>query len=94
MDTSRGPDGPIDSRPDRQLRPMQGRHIMMWRQTWRQMWYRGGDPRERHHHRIDMTAKGDLGVPWLAGAFGPRLPATVPLAANGSRVQSHRSGAP
>jgi hypothetical protein len=26
----------------------------------------------------------------LAGAFGPRLPVTVSLAANGSRVPSHR----
>jgi hypothetical protein len=41
-----------------------------------------------------MTAKGDLGVPWLAGALGPRLPATVPLAANGSQMRSHRVGAP
>ena len=38
MDTSRRPAGPIDSRPDQQLHPIQGRHIMMWRQTWRQMW--------------------------------------------------------
>jgi hypothetical protein len=34
MDTSRRPAGPIDSRADRQLRPMQGLHIMMWRQMW------------------------------------------------------------
>ena len=37
MDTSRGPDGPIDSHADRQLRLLQGLHIMMWRQIWRQM---------------------------------------------------------
>jgi hypothetical protein len=37
MDTSRGPDGPIDSRTERQLRLLQGLHIMMWRQIWRQM---------------------------------------------------------
>lgn len=38
MDTSRGPAWPIDSRPDRRFRPIQGRHIMRWRQMWRQRW--------------------------------------------------------
>jgi hypothetical protein len=54
MDTSRGSDGPIDSRADRQLRPTQGRHIMMWRQTWRQTWRQGWRPARTpsptHHH--------------------------------------------
>lgn len=50
MDTSRRPDGPIDSRADRQLRPTQGRHIMTWRQTWRQRWRPTRPPSPRHHH--------------------------------------------
>jgi hypothetical protein len=35
MDTSRGPDRPTDSRPDRQTGPTEGLHIMIWRQMWR-----------------------------------------------------------
>jgi hypothetical protein len=30
MDTSRRPDRPIDSRPDRQLRHLQGLQLMTW----------------------------------------------------------------
>jgi len=55
MDTSRGHDGPIDSRDDRQLRSVLGRHIMIWRQTWRQMWR----PSKRHHQPIDTTRDRD-----------------------------------
>ena len=66
MDTSRGSDGPIDSRADRQLRPSQGRHIMMWRQTWRQNGGRGGDPHDHHHQPIIMPATAKT-------TCGPRL---------------------
>lgn len=38
MDTSRRPDRPIDSRPDRQLRHLQGLQLMTWLLSWIPSW--------------------------------------------------------
>ncbi len=38
MDTSRRPDGPIDSRPDRQLGQLLGLQLMTWLLSWIQSW--------------------------------------------------------
>jgi hypothetical protein len=57
MDTSRGPDGAIDSHADRQLRPTQGLHIMMWRQTWRQRWRPTRTPSPSHRHDSDREGR-------------------------------------
>ena len=77
MDTSRGPDGPIDSPPDRQLRPSQGRHIMMWRQTrrqtWRQGWRPTRPPSPTHHHARDCEGT------WATAVDEPCLDCRRPL---------------
>jgi hypothetical protein len=57
MDTSRGPDGPIDSRADRQLRAIEGRHIMTWRQMWRQKWRPTRTPSPSHRHDEDREGR-------------------------------------
>jgi hypothetical protein len=38
MDTSRDLMGLVDSRPDRRIRLMQGRHVMRWRLSWSLNW--------------------------------------------------------
>jgi hypothetical protein len=69
MDTSRGHDGLIASRHDRQLRSVLGRHIMIWGQTWRQMWR----PNKRHHQPIDTTRDREAQPPcvWLTVDLAP-----------------------
>ena len=59
MDTSRGSDGAIDSRAVRQLRPTQGLHIMIWRQTWRQRWRPTRTPASTHHPTRDRETTCD-----------------------------------
>jgi hypothetical protein len=57
MDTSRGHDGPIDSRADRQLRAIEGCHIMTWRQLWRQRWRPMRMPSPSHRHDSDREGR-------------------------------------
>ena len=72
MDTSRGSDGPIDSRADRQLRPTQGRHIMIWRQRWQPT------PTQAATHHHDPRPRRNL---WstAVGCILPQLTATTSL---------------
>jgi hypothetical protein len=80
MDTSRGHDGPIDSRDDRQLRSVLGRHIMIWGQTWRQMWR----PSKRHHQPIDTTREAQPAWCVADGGLAPSAAGDRRCPLNGS----------
>jgi hypothetical protein len=92
MDTSRGHDGPVNSRDDRQLRSVLGRHIMIWRQTWRQMWR----PSKRHHQPIDTTRDRDARPARSVadGGLAFSAAATVAASVNGSGCSHTGEGAP